>query len=161
MISDDTIVGAGAALGLRSGLKGTQNAYYRYDGKRNLTNQLKQGGEFTDIYFGKMHPQTLKEVNEIRQIANLPSLEEEIYIPANVIRKLYEKRLNEKYTPQQVSDMAGKLFHKGGHLVTEGRYPHIQQIIHPTHTKPEVGYVAQNPLNGQTVVKSVYKKIVK
>lgn len=54
--------------------------------------------------------------------------------------------------------MAKDLFQRGGREVTESRYPHIQQIIKPKENVSDVGYIAQNPSNGQTVIKSVYRK---
>ena len=66
--------------------------------------------------------------------------------------------MSEGYSPQEVSQIASDLFQKGGQNVAESRYPHIQQVIKPKENVSDVGFVVQNPNNGQTVIKSVYKK---
>ena len=108
--------------------------------------------------FGKINKDTLSQINKLRERGGYEPLSSQTYIPANVVRKWHEKRISEGYTPQEVSEMARDLFQRGGREVTESRYPHIQQIIKPKENVSDVGYVAQNPSNGQTVIKSVYKK---
>ena len=153
--------GVGAGLGML----GVQNVggyglneAVKWNGRRALVNQLKRGDDFKDINFGKMNKDTLEDINKLREQSGYDSLMPQTYIPANVVRKLYEKRLPEGYTPQDVTEIARDLFQKGKRDVTESRYPHIQQIIQPKNNVSNVGYVAQNPNNGQTVIKSVYKK---
>lgn len=151
----------GTGYGLYNGLNGALNfaGWAEHQaGKRNLTNQLKRGGEFSDVNFGKINPETLEKVNDLRRQGNLSELSPRAYIPANVVKKFYDKRLNEKYTPENVADMAARLFHKKGNTVTESQYPHIQQVVRPREKTSEVGYISQNPANRKTVIKSVYKK---
>jgi len=151
----------GTGYGLYNGLNGALNfaGWAEHQaGKRNLTNQLKRGGEFSDVNFGKINPETLDKVNDLRRQGNLGELNPRAYIPANVVKKFYDKRLNEKYTPEEIADMAARLFHKKGNTVTESQYPHIQQVVRPRDNVTEHGFVSQNPANGKTVIKSVYRK---
>ena len=134
------------------------NEAVKYKGRRDLRNQLEQGENFRDINFGKMNKDTLGKINKLREEGGYEPLNSQTYIPANVIRKWYKKRLSEGYTPQDVSNIASDLFHGGNNTVTTSRYPHIQQVIKPQENTSGVGYIAQNPNNGQTVIKSVYRK---
>ena len=153
--------GVGAGLGMLGakniGAYGINEAV-KWNGRRDLINQLERGYNFKDINFGKMNKDTLENINKLREEGGYNLLNQQTYIPANVVRKLYEKRLSEGYTPQEVTNIARDLFQKGRGNVTESRYGHIQQLIQPKENVSDVGYVAQNPNNGQTVTKSVYKK---
>ena len=146
--------------GLYKGMKGIDNAitgYTRYKGRNELINQLKQGNDFRDINFGKIYPDTMRNVNQLRKNGNLPLLKGNSYIPANVVKKFYDKRLNEGYTPEQMAEMGKRLFHQGPNMVSKSRYPHIQQVVYPRTNTADYGYISQNPINGQTVIKSMYK----
>lgn len=57
-----------------------------------------------------------------------------------------------------MSEMGKRLFHEGGSKVGESRYPHIQKVFRPRNGISEVGYIAKNPSNGKTVIKSMYNK---
>lgn len=81
------------------------------------------------------------------------------YIPANVVRKFYDKRLSEGYTPEKMAEMGKRLFHEGGNKVGKSNFPHIQEVLRQREGISEVGYISKNPRNGQTVIKSMYKKI--
>ncbi|MBQ8870337.1 MAG: hypothetical protein IJ019_03060 [Alphaproteobacteria bacterium] len=150
-----------SGYGLYKGLQMADKAvdgYTRYRGRNELKNQLRQGNNFQDINFGKVHPSTMRNVNCLRENGNLPLLNKNAYIPANVVKKLYHKRLNEGYTPEQLVEMAKRLFHEGPNMVSESKYPHIQQVVYPRKPSSDHGYISQNPVNGQTVIKSMYKK---
>ena len=152
-------VGAGLAITGAKNIGGYGlNEAVKYNGRRDLIKQLERGDNFKDINFGKMDKDTLENINKLREEGGYNLLNQQTYIPANVVRKLYEKRLSEGYTPQEVTNIARDLFQKGRADVTESRYGHIQQLIQPKENVSDVGYVAQNPNNGQTVIKSVYKK---
>ena len=43
-------------------------------------------------------------------------------------------------------------------MVTESKHPHIQQVVKPRTYTADYGYISQNPVNGQTVIKSMYRK---
>lgn len=130
----------------------------RWNGRRDLIEQLNRGLNFKDINFGRMNNQTLNEINFLREESNLPKLRGNAYIPANVVKKFYDKRLKEKYTAEQIADMGRRLFQEPGGIVSESLYPHVQQVCIPKKQMSDVGYVSQNPANGQTVIKSIYKK---
>lgn len=151
---------AGAGLGLGKVLKGVGLAntrLQRWNGARNLIKQLNRGTDFKDINFGKMDADTLNRVNDLRESANLPRLTGNLYIPANVVRKFYNKRLNEGYTPEGVANLGKRLFHEPGNEVGPSRYSHIQQVMRPREAVDEYGYISQNPANGQTVIKTMLK----
>ena len=133
------------------------NGYVRWNGRRNLINQLKRGKDFEDINFGWVNLETLQRVNQLRELENLPKLTGNAYIPANVVKKFYNKRLKEGYTPEGLSAMGKRLFHEGGNTASESHYPHIQQVIRPRDTTDELGYLSQNPKTGQTVIKSMHR----
>ena len=146
--------------GLYKGVQGIDNAitgYTRYRGRNELINQLKRGNDFSDINFGKVNPDTMRNINQLRENGNLPLLKGNAYLPANVVKKFYDKRLNEGYTPEQMAEMGKRLFHQGPNMVSESRYPHIQQVVYPRTNTADYGYISQNPINGQTVIKSMYK----
>lgn len=130
----------------------------RWNGRRNLVNQLRRGKDFKDINFGKVDDDTLNQVNDLRRNTGYDELSGNAYIPANVVRKFYNKRLSEGYTPEKMSEMGKRLFHEGSNKVGESNYPHIQKILRPREGISEVGYISKNPSNGQTVIKSMYKK---
>lgn len=129
----------------------------RWNGRRNLVNQLRSGKNFKDINFGKINDDTMNQINDLRRNGGFDELSGNSYIPANVVRKFYNKRLSEGYTPESMARMGKRLFHEGKRQVTESQYPHIQQITNPRKTVNETGFVSQNPANGQTVIKTMFK----
>ena len=152
-------IGAGLlGIGVKNAGGYGLNEAIKWNGRRDLVRQLERGDNFKDINFGKMDKDTLNGINELRRQGGYDALRSQTYIPANVVRKWHEKRITEGYSPQEVTNIARDLFQKGKGQVTESRYPHIQQIVQPKRNISDVGYVAQNPNNGQTVIKSVYKK---
>ena len=135
------------------------NGYVRWNGRRNLINQLKRGKDFEDINFGRVNPETLQRVNQLRELENLPKLTKNAYIPANVVKKFYDKRLKEGYTPEGMARMGKRLFHEGGNEVGNSRFEHIQEIINSRTYTDDIGYISQNPSNGETVIKTMFRKI--
>ncbi len=80
-------------------------------------------------------------------------------IPLNVVKKLYDKRIvHDKMKPGEVADMVFDTFYNPDNIVDASKYPHIQALIKPDKTTSNVGFIAQNPANGETVVKSAYTK---
>ena len=150
-------LGMSATSTLRS-IPAIGNNIVRWNGRRDLINQLKHGEDFKDINFGKVNPDILKRVNRLRELGNQPQLKPNAYIPANVVRKFYDKRIKERYTPESMARMGKRLFHEDGNMVGNSRYEHIQEIKKPIGKKSEYGYISQNPKTGQTVIKSIYKK---
>ncbi|MBQ8870338.1 MAG: hypothetical protein IJ019_03065 [Alphaproteobacteria bacterium] len=43
----------------------------------------------------------------------MPLLSGNAYIPANVVKKFYDKMLEQNYTPEQLATMGKRLFHEG------------------------------------------------
>ena len=130
----------------------------RMRGRRDLIKQLKRGHDFRDVNFGKVNRDTLSEVNKLRSEEGFDELSGNAFIPANVIRKFVEKRLQENYTPEQIAEMGKNLFHKRGVNVRESKYPHIQEVSRQIKSKKEVGYISRDPITEKTVIKSIYKK---
>lgn len=150
----------GTVLGLGAGLRGAGaalNGFSRWNGRRELISQLKKGDGFKDVYFGKLPQNKLDGLNELRKGLNQPKLGDKAYIPANVVRKFYNKRLNEGYSPENVAEMGKRLFQEEGGKLGKSQYRHIQQIVKPRNKVDELGYISQNPTTGQTVIKSMYR----
>jgi hypothetical protein len=131
----------------------------RWNGRRGLLNQLKRGSDFKDINFGKVEEDTLAKVNNVRESTGLNELYNNAFIPANVVKKLYKKRiLLDKYTPESVVGIGKRLFHKKGAEAGESHYPNIQEVSKKGNKTTDFGYVAEDPKTGRFVIKSLYKK---
>jgi len=110
-----------------------------------------------------------EKLNFIRREDGLPLIEnDELIIPANVVRKLREKRIGlDGKTPDEVADILANVFHKEGNSVFRTKHSHIQGIadIHQGESLSEIGFVSINPATGETVIKSVYpektKRVIK
>ena len=151
----------GSIIGLNAGLRGINSAwtgFNRWNGRRNLVNQLKKGTDFEDINFGKIDPAKIKELNQLRKGLRQPELDDKVYIPANVVKKLHDKRLNEGYTPESLAKMGKRLFQKEGGSVRPSQHEHIQEVRIPRNTVADYGYISQNPATGQTVIKSIFRR---
>ena len=86
-------VGAGLAITGAKNIGGYGlNEAVKYNGRRDLIKQLERGDNFKDINFGKMDKDTLENINKLREEGGYNLLNQQTYIPANVVRKLYEKR---------------------------------------------------------------------
>lgn len=156
------LAGAGLSLSpLYKGIDFSLSAYLNYLGNKKLLEQLNRGIDFENISFGRLNPNSLKQINELRKGLNQTKLNRNLQIPANVVKKFHDKRLKEKYSPEKLTDMADTLFHKDGNFISESNHPHIQEISRPKTRIKDVGYISQNPSNGQTVVKSIYRKPIK
>lgn len=121
---------------------------------------LLQKGAYETVSFGRLSPDKLEALNTIRRKEGVTLLEEDqLVIPANVVKKFYEKRvLKDKYMPDQVAQMLLDVFHLDPDAASSTRYPHIQALICLREELSTLGFIAQNPQNGETVIKSVYKK---
>lgn len=115
--------------------------------------------KFSNIEFGRMNPAKLEQLNVIRAANGEPPLTPEMKIPLNVVRKLYNKRVvSDKMKPEEVADMVFDTFYNPNNLVDASKYPHIQAVISPKEKMSNLGFISQNPQNGETVVKSAYLK---
>lgn len=115
--------------------------------------------KFSNIEFGRMNPAKLEQLNVIRAANGEPPLTPEMKIPLNVVKKLYDKRVvSDKMKPEEVADMVFDTFYNPNNLVDASKYPHIQAVISPKEKMSNLGFISQNPQNGETVVKSAYLK---
>lgn len=132
--------------------------YVKWNGHKKLIKQLHNGGDFTDINMGKIDGNLLDRVKLIRKQGNLPKLGQQGYIPAKVVKKFYEKRLEQDFTPEGLSRLFKRVFEDRNNIVSQSKHKHIQEIKHPRGNVSDVGYISMNPANGKTVIKSIYKK---
>lgn len=127
-------------------------------GSKELTGRLK-AQKFSNIEFGRMRPDKLAQLNEIRAQNGFEPLTPDMKIPLNVVEKLYNKRVvNDKMKPEQVADMVFDVFYNPESVVDASKFPHIQAMISPKPDLSNVGFIGQNPSNGETVIKSAYVK---
>ncbi len=128
------------------------------NGSKELAGRLKSQ-KFRDINFGRLDSRKLEQINAIRATEGLEALTPDMKIPENVVRKFYNKRVvHDKMTPENVADTAFDVFYNPDSIVDASKYPHIQALIKPDKTTSNVGFIAQNPANGETVVKSAYRE---
>ena len=124
----------------------------------NLQNLLKStdGGDFS---LGSLSKPQLDAINDIRVIKGLPILDENMVIPENVIVKFRDKRIKKDgYTPQGLADDIFDFLTNPENIVGGSKHEHIQSILHPRKNVSKVAYISQNGKNGDTVLKSIYKK---
>lgn len=115
--------------------------------------------KFSNIEFGRMNPAKLEQLNVIRATNGEPPLTPEMKIPLNVVKKLYDKRvISEKMKPEEVADMVFDTFYNPNNLVDASKYPHVQAVVSPKDKISNIGFIGQNPVNGETVVKSAYRE---
>lgn len=137
--------------------------------KKDFVGEISKEDGFTDVSFGKLSDKYKEKLNFIRREDGLPLIEnDELIIPANVVRKLREKRIGlDGKTPDEVADILANVFHKEGNSVFRTKHSHIQGIadIHQGESLSEIGFVSVNPATGETVIKSVYpektKRVIK
>lgn len=134
------------------------NKYVQWRGHNSFIKQLKKGGDFVDINMGKIDNTILDKVNKVREYGNLPKLTQPGYIPANVVRKFYNKRIKQdNFTPEGLSRLYKRVFNNRNNVVSQSKYPHIQEVRNPRGDISDVGYISSDPANGRTVIKSIYK----
>lgn len=99
--------------------------------KVDFTGEVSKTEGFTDVSFGKLSDGYKDKLNFIRREDGLPLIEnDELIIPANVVKKLREKRiLHDEMTADQVADMLSDVFHKQGNVVARTKENHIQAIV--------------------------------
>lgn len=127
-------------------------------GSKELGGRLKTQ-KFSNIEFGRMRPEKLAQLNEIRAANGEAPLAPDMKIPLNVVKKLYDKRvISDKMKPEQVADMVFDVFYSPETVVDASKYPHVQALIKPRDKVSQVGFISQNPKNGETVIKSAYRE---
>lgn len=127
-------------------------------GSKELGGRLK-AQKFSNIEFGRMNPTKLAQLNEIRGANGELPLTSEMKIPLNVVKKLYDKRIvNDKMKPEEVADMVFDTFYNPENIIDASKYPHIQAVISPKEKISNLGFISQDPVNKETVIKSAYLK---
>ena len=112
-------------------------AFLRWNGRRNLINQLKRGKNFKSITLGNISDKSLNEINEIRQNLNVPKINSRrVSVPADRVEHIYERRIfDNNYTPKEAADTVyDALFNKNSEIYPT-RYDTIQNMSsrHPQY----------------------------
>ncbi len=145
---------------LGKGLDLASNRWGRYLGNKKLIKQLQSGKDFTDVKMGDLSAQTVKNINNLRKGLGQPLMENnELIIPANVVKKLYNKRiLNDKRNPKEfVSSLNDAIYNKTPEFSVT-KYPQNQAVIKRGEKLTDLGFLSVNPQQtGQNVVKSAYR----
>lgn len=129
----------------------------RTDIQRNLSEALQQQ-DFKDVNFGTLSKAKLSKINEIREVLKQPILQHnELVIPGNVVRKMYEKRmLSDGMSADEVADVLFSIFHGGKTKVTTSKHDHIQTLVNGRDKLSHLGFIGMS--NAEiTVVKSGQK----
>ena len=110
-------------------------AFLRWNGRRNLINQLKRGKNFKSITLGNISD---KSLNEIRQNLNVPKINSRrVSVPADRVEHIYERRIfDNNYTPKEAADTVyDALFNKNSEVYPT-RYDTIQNMSskHPQYS---------------------------
>ena len=154
----------GSIIGLNAGLRGINSAwtgFNRWNGRRNLVNQLKKGTDFEDINFGKIDPAKLKELNQLRKGLRQPSIKSErITIPSDRVEHIYQRRvLDNRYSPEDAADTIYRaLFGKDSRIRPDKEYDTLQHFIDST-VKPENTAIVGKIRGGDNIfVKTGFKK---
>ena len=127
--------------------------------QRRLSRALERQ-EFDNVDFGRLSKAKFERINTIRNRLGQPILQDgRLVIPAKVVRKLYEERvLKDGMTPDKVADLVFSVFHADKSQPAASRHPHIQALINAREGLSRIGFIAENPKTGETVVKSAYPK---
>ena len=145
----------GGALG-KSGL----NSFIEWNGRRNLINQLSNGNNFKDIRYRNISDDYRNILNNKRQDVNQPLMQNNrMYIPANVVRKLYNKRIiNDGMTPEDVANSIDNAIYRPNSAVFQTKYNQNQALVNSAGNKLDMGFVSVNPSKpNQNVIKSDYQ----
>ncbi|MBO6281123.1 MAG: hypothetical protein J6N49_01185, partial [Alphaproteobacteria bacterium] len=145
----------GGALG-KSGL----NSFIEWNGRRNLINQLSNGNNFKDIRYRNISDDYRNILNDKRQDVNQPLMQNNrMYIPANVVRKLYNKRIiNDGMTPEDVANSIDNAIYRPNSAVFQTKYNQNQALVNSAGNKLDMGFVSVNPSKpNQNVIKSDYQ----
>jgi hypothetical protein len=121
--------------------------------------EILRAGEIGDVNFGRLAPKKLAALSTIRRGLGPPELDQNLVIPANVVRKLLGKRMAEgQLTADKMADVLISAFHGAKSKAVRTDHPHIQALVNARSIRSNVGFVGQNSRTGETVVKSAYPK---
>lgn len=155
----------GAAAGVAAplafyGAERGLNAYQLRQAKTKLLEMLGSRKDFENVDFGILRQEKVKALNKIRHENGVgPLSRRRLAIPANVVKHLQDRRILKDGMPaEEVADMLIDVFHSPKSVVGRGKYPHIQALVSPKDKISNIGFVGVNPANGETVVKTAYKR---
>ena len=117
---------------------GLNNAFWRYNGRRNLINQLNRGLDFRDVYFGKIDPIRQRELNQLRKGLRQPVIgSPRVTIPADQVEHIYQRRvLDNGYKPEEVAEtLSEALFGRKVNIYPDKNYDTLQHFVN-TGQKP-------------------------
>ena len=152
-------LGGGALTGgalAKVGLK----PFVAWNGRRNLINQLTDGTNFKDVRYRNISDDYRSILNNKRQDVNQPLMQNNrMYIPANVVRKLYDKRIiNDGMTPEDVANSIDNAIYSPNSAIFQTKYNQNQALVNSSGNKLDIGFVSVNPSKpNQNVIKSDYQ----
>jgi hypothetical protein len=113
-----------------------------------------------DIAFGQLSKKKFDQINQVRQGLGVPLLtSRELIIPGRIVDKLREKRIGlDGKTADQVADLVYSVFHSGDSKVLPTRFDDTQRLLKAEPDLSSVGFVSQNPVSGETIIRSAYDK---
>lgn len=157
-VTEGTMLLGAAMMGIV--IPGSTRSYRKVvsTAQQKLSDALKNK-EFENISFGNLSKPHFKEVNKLRQKNGVePLTDRELIIPANVARKLFDKRIvQEGMSADELVDMLNSVFHGKKSKVLGSRFDHIQSLTNTRGKTSSIGFIGKNPKNGETVIKSGYK----
>lgn len=140
----------------KAGLK----PFVAWNGRRNLINQLTDGTNFKDVRYRNISDDYRSILNNKRQDVNQPLMQNNrMYIPANVVRKLYDKRIiNDGMTPEDVANSIDNSIYSPNSAIFQTKYSQNQALVNSSGNKLDIGFVSVNPSKpNQNVIKSDYQ----
>jgi hypothetical protein len=120
--------------------------------------QALENAEFTDVNFGRLRADYKEALNAIRTEEGVPLIQgDDLIIPANVVKKLYEKRmLQEGLSADRVAEILLNVFHREADFASSTRYRNIQAIVSLRQELADIGFISINPKTGETVIKTSF-----
>lgn len=134
--------------------------FVAWNGRRNLINQLTDGTNFKDVRYRNISDDYRSILNNKRQDVNQPLMQNNrMYIPANVVRKLYDKRIiNDGMTPEDVANSIDNAIYSPNSAIFQTKYNQNQALVNSSGNKLDIGFVSVNPSKpNQNVIKSDYQ----
>lgn len=130
-----TNLGLEVAGGLASGdeawnmAKNAGEQAIRWNGRRQLLNQLQRGKDFKDVNLGYIAKKQLDEINNLRKLEGVSKIgSRKVSIPSDCIEHVFERRiLNNGYKPQEVVDVLDNAIFRT-EKINPTRYKTLQEL---------------------------------
>ena len=130
-----TNLGLEVAGGLASGdeawnmAKNAGEQAIRWNGRRQLLNQLQRGKDFRDVNLGYIAKKQLDEINNLRKLEGVSKIgSRKVSIPSDCIEHVFERRiLNNGYKPQEVVDVLDNAIFRT-EKINPTRYKTLQEL---------------------------------